>query len=208
MKAKWWFFEPPPGDINELKSVVFAEEFIVAKYVDVSVFLHTIEHFLGYEFFQVCDGRLRRKANELPLERFEVFSSTLQPNVDLFIKPVEVGFQLVLRFLVFDFVVRLDDILGASEPPLFVELPFSFHLVLLQVGHQLVDNVLHRPVETDVLEWIGLVYDYIARRARIVLFEVLNDARLTEGVQTFRHRRRVDQVALADLTSNVTVERL
>ena len=44
-----------------------------------------------------------------------------------------------------------------------------------------------------------LVYEVVALRTRVGVFEVLDDAGLAECVQAFRHGGGVDKVTMADL---------
>ena len=50
-----------------------------------------------------------------------------------------------------------------------------------------------------------LVYEVVALRTRVGVFEVLDDAGLAECVQAFRHGGGVDKVTMADLKAEHAV---
>ena len=60
-------------------------------------------------------------------------------------------------------------------------------LTFLEVGHQLVDDVLHGAVEADVLQRVRLVDHDVARRACVVLLQMLDQAALADCEQEREH---------------------
>lgn len=53
----------------------------------------------------------------------------------------------------------------------------------LQIGHQLVDDVLHGPIEADVLQRMRLVDDAFACRTGAVLLQMLDKAAFADCEQ-------------------------
>lgn len=79
-------------------------------------------------------------------------------------------------------------------------------LTRLEIGNQLVDNILHGSVEADVLKRMRLMYDNLACRTGVLLLQMLHQTALAERVQAFGDRRSVNQVSATYLAGYVTVE--
>jgi len=84
----------------------------------------------------------------------------LQKNVHLFVTAMTVTVVLfghcVCGESVDVFVAHLVLVVGlrVRQSSAAVEITLSFGLILLEVWDQFIDNVLHRAVETDVLQWM------------------------------------------------------
>ena len=70
----------------------------------------------------------------------------------------------------------------------------------------LIDDVLHGPVECDVVQGVRLVDHHLALRAVNVVLQVFDYAALAERVQTLGDGRCVHQVAGADLAGDHLVD--
>jgi hypothetical protein len=55
---------------------------------------------------------------------------------------------------------------------------------------------------------MALMYDYITSRTGVVVLEVLYEATLAEGVETFSDSRGVHQIPFTYLATDVRVQRL
>lgn len=61
-------------------------------------------------------------------------------------------------------------------------------LTVLQIGHELEYNVLHGAIIADVMKWMALMNDNITGWARVVLFEMLDQAAFTNCSEVERER--------------------
>jgi len=181
----------PPGHVHELQGVVLRDELALAGDVDVPepvlvVLGAALEHPDGEEPLEVGDGGERGHPDELPVQLGQQLGvGRLEHQVDLLVEPMEVhggawlggGLGLGLLGLALGAGLLLQ-VLGAGHAALRVEIPLPPVLVLLEGGHQLVHDVLHRPVERDVVEGVGLVDHHLTLGAVDIVLQVLHYAAL------------------------------
>lgn len=188
--------KPPSCDIDKLQGVVLAKDFLVAKNLHLLVSVKIVEQLLGNELLQVGDGGLRRAPDELAPHLLQLGTVRLQQDVDLLVRPVAISLVFLRRGSLGASVLLTEHPrsmhLGTGKALTTVEIPFPFHLIVLQIWHQLVYNVLHSSVVADVLQRVALMNHDFTGRACVVILQMFDQAALTKCMQTFGDRGGVD----------------
>ena len=200
---------PPPRNENVLQRVIVLHEFVVTKDIYLSALLYVPEQLLHDVLLHVQNCSSCRAPNEPRLQDVDVTPGALQTNADNLFRVLVLGLRLPVGDVLVVFQIQRVGARGLRprEPPRPVELALPADFVLLQVRHELVHDVLHGAVVVDVLQRVRLVYDDVARGARVALFQVLHEAALAEGVEALGDRGGVYQVTAAYFARDVAVQR-